>query len=170
MKAAALITANVDALRQARDVLESIDDNMYAQTAPGTNGISIGGHMRHLLEFYECFLRGVDRGVIDYDSRSRSAAVQADRLVAAQRTGELLSKLQSMPVPQTEFPVQVCGEDTGRLLASTVGRELQALVSHTIHHFAMIGVALHVWGVAVDPAFGVAPATLRYRAHAAEAA
>ena len=170
MRTAALITANVEALRQARAVLESINDNIYAQTAPGTNGISIGSHMRHVLEFYECFLRGIDRGVIDYDARSRSSAVQTDRGVAAQRTDDLLWKVQSIPPEQMDIPIQVCGEDTGILLASTVGRELQALVSHTIHHFAMIAVALHGWGAGVDPAFGVAPATLRYRTRRAEAA
>ena len=170
MKTAALITANIDALRQGREVLDRVNDNMYAHAAPGTNGISIGRHMRHVLEFYECFFNGVSRGLIDYDSRSRSAVVQTDRSVAAQRTDDLLAKLQRMSAAQTELPVQVCGEDSGILLASTVGRELQALVSHTIHHFAMIGVALHVWGVAADPAFGFAPATLRYRARTAEAA
>jgi uncharacterized damage-inducible protein DinB len=170
MRTAALVNANVDALLQARDVLERVSDSMYARAAPGTNGISIGRHMRHVLEFYECFLHGTDRGVIDYDSRTRSAAVETDRRVAAQRTDELLWRLQTMPGALAELPVHVCGEDTGILLASTFGRELQALVSHTIHHFAMIGVALHAWGISVDPTFGVAPATLRYRARTAEAA
>jgi uncharacterized damage-inducible protein DinB len=170
MTTAALITANVDALLQARDVLERVNDSMYAQAAPGTNGISIGRHMRHVLEFYQCFLHGTDRGVIDYDSRSRSVAVETDRCVAAQRTDELLWGLQRLPAALAERPVHVFGEDTGILLASTVGRELQALVSHTIHHFAMIGVALHAWGTSVDPTFGVAPSTLRYLARTAEAA
>ena len=170
MRTPALINANVEALLQARSVFEGLDDNMYARIAPGTNGIRIGAHMRHVLEFYECFLRGADRGVIDYEARERKAALENDRSRAVQRLQELLQELQRLPAVRTELPLQVYGEDTGLLLASTIGRELHALVSHTIHHFAMIAVALHAWKIAVDPAFGVAPDTLRYRARTEEAA
>jgi hypothetical protein len=56
--------------------------------------------------------------------------------------------------------------DTGLadpFLMSSVGRELQTLSSHTIHHFALIGMTLLAHGVAVDPDFGMAPSTLRYK-------
>ena len=45
---------------------------------------------------------------------------------------------------------------------STVERELQVLLSHTVHHYALIAVALRLHGLEVDPEFGVAPSTLRY--------
>ena len=35
------------------------------------------------------------------------------------------------------------------------------LSSHTIHHFALIGITLRESGLAVDPDFGVANSTLR---------
>ena len=47
-------------------------------------------------------------------------------------------------------------------LISSVGRELQVLSSHTIHHFALMAMTLRVLGVPVDPDFGMAPSTLRY--------
>jgi len=40
---------------------------------------------------------------------------------------------------------------------------LQALSSHTIHHFALIAVTLRLHGIQVDPNFGMSPSTLRYR-------
>jgi hypothetical protein len=43
---------------------------------------------------------------------------------------------------------------------STIKRELQFLVSHTVHHFAIIKPLLLRDGVAVDDRFGVAPSTL----------
>ena len=56
-----------------------------------------------------------------------------------------------------------------------MSRELQVLSSHTIHHFALIGMTLRAHGVVLDEDFGVALSTLRYRnskqaASAAEAA
>jgi hypothetical protein len=53
------------------------------------------------------------------------------------------------------------GEDW---LPSTISRELQALSSHTIHHFALIAVILRLHGIFLDPEFGVSPSTLRYQA------
>lgn len=170
MKTTALISDNIDALLQAREVLERIDNSMYSLPAPGTNGIRVGGHMRHVLEFYECFLHGTSRGVVDYDARRRSAAVESDRQVAAQRTDELLQELRRMPAIRTELPMHVCAEGRRLLLASTVGRELQVLLSHTVHHFAMIAVALHAWGIDMGAEFGVASSTLRSRTRTAEAA
>jgi len=55
-------------------------------------------------------------------------------------------------------------------MESSVSRELQVLSSHTIHHFALIAMTLRLHGVEMDPDFGMAPSTLRYLAHAAEAA
>jgi hypothetical protein len=52
------------------------------------------------------------------------------------------------------------------LLDSSVGRELQVLSSHTIHHFALIAFTLRVLGIEVDRNFGMAPSTLRYEQNA----
>jgi hypothetical protein len=49
-------------------------------------------------------------------------------------------------------------------MTSSVSREMQALSSHTIHHFALIAVTLKALGVNVDCNFGVAPSTLRHNA------
>jgi hypothetical protein len=42
---------------------------------------------------------------------------------------------------------------------STLARELRALASHTIHHYALVAVVLRLRGVAVPAHFGVAPST-----------
>ena len=55
-------------------------------------------------------------------------------------------------------------------MPSSVARELQAVRSHTIHHFALIAMTLRAWGIEVDSTFGVAPSTLRYREPKAQAA
>ena len=49
-------------------------------------------------------------------------------------------------------------------MESSLSRELQALSSHTVHHFALIAVTLRAHGVQMDPEFGMAPSTLRYLA------
>ena len=43
------------------------------------------------------------------------------------------------------------------------GRELLFLISHTVHHFALIAFMLRSFGIEPGDKFGVAPSTLRYR-------
>jgi hypothetical protein len=45
---------------------------------------------------------------------------------------------------------------------TSVGRELQFLVSHTVHHYAVIAAMLRPQGVEPGADFGVAPSTLVY--------
>jgi hypothetical protein len=46
--------------------------------------------------------------------------------------------------------------------ASSASRELQFLISHTVHHYAIIRMILTVGGREVTPEFGISPSTLRY--------
>ncbi len=45
---------------------------------------------------------------------------------------------------------------------SSLGRELQFLVSHTVHHYALIAIASRMQGIWPKESFGVAPSTLKY--------
>jgi hypothetical protein len=53
------------------------------------------------------------------------------------------------------------GED-GHWNRTTLKRELRFLVSHTIHHYALIAVILKLQGFDCGPDFGVAPSTIEY--------
>jgi hypothetical protein len=169
-----LIRVNASLLSDASAVLRDLDNRAYAQTAPGTNGLRIGSHLRHVIEFYECFLVGVHDGVLDYDSRKRNPVIETDRSAAIDRLHDIVQQLTALApelsLDRSCFVLAEDAEHDEEPLGSTVGRELQILFSHTIHHLAMIAVALHAFGLRVDSAFGVALSTLRYRAGRTKAA
>lgn len=50
---------------------------------------------------------------------------------------------------------------------TSFGRELAFVVSHTIHHNALIGAMLHQLGVVPPADFGLAPSTVAYQVEAA---
>ena len=152
-----LIEANRLSLGQALSLLGALTDAQYAP---------VGGQIRHVIEFYECFLDGLGSGRIDYDARQRDLSIDGSRDVAAGRVHGILAKLGALTLPGA-WPLTVRVEDApelgdGAFLASSVNRELQVLNSHTIHHFAVVAVTLRSRGVVVDPEFGVAPSTLRH--------
>ena len=55
-----------------------------------------------------------------------------------------------------------CGSNCETTAVSSVARELQFLVSHTVHHDALIAAAARHLGVDVDSCYGIAPSTLRF--------
>jgi hypothetical protein len=171
-----LIEINVQWLRQAVRLLTDLTDDTYRRSPARLSQHRVGAHLRHILEFYECFLDGLESNHIDYDARKRKVSIETSRAAAMDTVHSLIARLQDNPLIQADCILWVRMEDCDhdalddRFLTSSTGRELQVLSSHTIHHFALIALTLIALGVPVDPDFGVAPSTLRYRASAIEAA
>src|SRR6516225_6306217 len=169
-RASALIATNVRWLRQALRLLELLNDEVYSATAPGFAPHRAGAHLRHVLEFYQCFLDGLESSRIDYDSRRRDESIERSRHTAAIAIRSIIHVLDTRAALHEERIVWVRMEDaesndvSDSFMESSLSRELQVLSSHTVHHFALIAVTLRAHGVQMDPDFGMAPSTLRYLA------
>jgi uncharacterized damage-inducible protein DinB len=161
-----LVQTNLTWLRQAIDLTDKLDDAVFAT--------KVGAHLRHIVEFYECFLNGLEMASVDYDRRKRDESIEKNRHRAIARMRSLMRRLAQAGKYDDDalLAVRMEGSDSTVLLRSSVARELQALSSHTVHHFALIAMTLKSYGVEVSPSFGVSPSTLRYEARkaAAEAA
>src|SRR5206468_5488699 len=73
---AALIDINLRWLHQALALLAKIDENVYATAPPALSSYRVGAHARHILDFYQCFFKGLEGGRIDYDVRGRNRVVE----------------------------------------------------------------------------------------------
>ena len=172
----ALIRMNVGWLRQALGLLVVIGDEAFAASPEGMAPHRVSGHLRHIIEFYECFLDGLTCSHVDYDARQRDPSIERGRQAAMTRIRTLIARLETAPVLMGDAILFVRAEDADALglrdpfLMSSVARELMTLSSHTIHHFALIATTLRGLGVAVDANFGVAPSTLAYQARRAASA
>ena len=111
------------------------------------------------------FLDGFDGGTIDYDARARDVRIATSRLVATQTIRDLIARLRA--VPQDDKPLRTKMDSDTESAAlwslSSVQRELQYLLAHTIHHYALIAVLLRLQGYQPQEDFGVAPSTLKFR-------
>jgi len=173
----AQIATNVRWLHQALRLLEQLDDAVYSAAAPGFAPHRAGAHLRHILEFYQCFLDGLESSHIDYDARRRDESIERSRHTAAMAIKSIIHSLETHVGARHERIVWVRMEDAqgsgvrDTFMESSLSRELQALSSHTVHHFALIAVTLRAHGVQIDADFGMAPSTLRHlAAKTAEAA
>jgi hypothetical protein len=156
----------IEILRQGRDLLARIDDAAFGRSIPPLIHSAVGSHMRHCLDFYSCFLRGLAVRRIDYDGRERDASLERDRGAAMQKLESLMQQLRALAIADEEQTILVRLEDAAidqQWSRSSIARELQSLKSHTIHHYALIAVLLRLQGIEPHEEFGVSTATLRHR-------
>jgi uncharacterized damage-inducible protein DinB len=164
-----IIHDNILFLRQGIDLLGQIDDDMYLKAVAPYAASGVGKHIRHNLDHYEMFLAGLPAGDIDYDGRQRDPQIETDRRYAIQKMLSIISRLEKLEAKNLNRSVSVKmneGRETQEASSrsqSTVWRELQFLVSHTVHHYALIAMILKLHGFDCSKDFGVAPSTLKYQ-------
>ncbi|MFK7742207.1 MAG: DinB family protein [Planctomycetota bacterium] len=163
-----LIGAACASLTTLAEHVSSLSPSEYTETAAELSGASIGMHVRHCLDHFAALRRGLPRGRVDYDERERAVSLECDRDCAARLARELAAKLRlALRDVRLEQPVLVrtASSPDGEVAwqPSSVGRELQFLVSHTVHHAAMIAASCRIRGLSVAEEHGVAPSTLRHR-------
>jgi uncharacterized damage-inducible protein DinB len=154
-------------LGQLAELLDRLTDEQYTQKPVGVVPSSVGGHIRHNLDHVEALLRGLPKGRIDYDDRDRGTAVELDRRAAVRAIRRLCDGLTDYPWDSTPATVRLTALVTSDRPAveaeTTPERELAFVLSHTIHHNALIGVMARLHGVELPPDFGYAPSTLAHR-------
>jgi hypothetical protein len=161
-----LTATNIGLLQQALSLVHRMEDTTFSTSPKGLDPHRVGSHIRHVLEFYDCFLAGLEGACVDYDARKHDETLERNRHAAAVKVSSIIRRLEeasSLPEDRA-LAVRMEDRDADVYLRSSIGRELEALSSHTIHHFALIAVTLRLHGVEVDPNFGMSPSTLRFQA------
>ena len=158
-------SSNIGFLRQGESLIRRLEEGLLTGASELVPGGTVGSHFRHCLDFYVSFLRGLETGNVDYDSRDRTPQWETSRERALGALARVVRDLEALRAEDALRPLQVRGDgpqDEEGWSRSTVGRELQYLLSHTIHHYAIIGSILRAQGFEPGPDFGVAPSTLRH--------
>lgn len=156
---------NQAVLSQLSDLLNAISPQAYTTPLSLLQGSSVGQHVRHTIEFYQCLFQQSEQGLVDYDARTRNLRLETDPIFAAQMAEELLEETE-LHEANRKLLLRVCfGQDEPQEIETTLARELVYLAEHAIHHFAIIKIALRADfpEVLIPEDFGVAYSTLKYR-------
>ena len=168
-----LIQALREVLAQGLDLAEGVEPAIFSAPPEGLANSGVGPHLRHALDFCRRFVEGLETGQIDYDRRERDPREETDPAFAADCVRSVMVRLEACRTfdPTTavdvrhDVPAGLIGHDDPNdalWTRSTLGRELLFVLSHTIHHYALMAMSLRHHGVEPGPDFGVAPSTLRY--------
>lgn len=152
-----------DLLHQMRTMIERLEDADYARPAPGRTSGGIGGHVRHCLDHVAALLAGVRTGLCAYDRRQRGTDIESSRAAAIDAITNMMIEVLHLDAAalDSEVLVETQLDPDGAMVISrsTVCREVAFVVSHTIHHHAIVGQMMKAWGLETAPRFGLAPAT-----------
>jgi hypothetical protein len=150
-------------LQQLQAVVRCLRDEQYVMRPVGGVDSSIGAHVRHCLDHVAALLAGIESGTLDYDRRQRGTAIETDRAAALDALRILRVRLDEVADDVVERPMTLsmmmtCDGAPIRCV-TTAGREIAYVLSHTIHHNALIGVMVKHLGGWLPDRFGYAPST-----------
>jgi len=153
----------VDLLHEMQTLIERLDYVDYTMPAPGRSSGAIGGHVRHCLDHVNAVIAATHTGICAYDRRVRGTDVEADRGAALRAIADVIDAVQCLDQTafnrEIEVESQLDRSGTTITTRSSIGRELVYVMSHTIHHNAIVSMMLRARGVSTEPCFGVAPST-----------
>ncbi len=158
--------ALVESIRQLEFLLEGLTDEHYARKPIGRFHGSIGGHVRHSIDHMRALLDVDASGLLNYDDRERGTDIERDRRSAVAALRELEARFLNLPSSAMDRRLTLRAMMTTGGIAveaeTSFARELAFVLSHTIHHNAILAAMMREIGVAPPPDFGYAPSTVAY--------
>ena len=160
------INASLSVLKQLHDLLAQLTTDEYTQKLPVLNGSSIGQHVRHTIEFFQCLFEGFSTGIINYDARKRNLLIETNLGYTLQLIEEISFLINN--ASEGHFPIQLkvnFDDENFEIIETNFMRELVYMVEHSIHHFALIrvGIQVNFKHITIDSDFGVAYSTIRHK-------
>lgn len=149
-------------LDQCAQLLASLDSEHYCHSGQTS---SIGAHVRHVLERFQSFLNGLCDREIDYDFRKRDRTLENNLQSAEFALATVMRRIDALNLNElTEQNLLVRESVHPQLepvaVSSTIERELVSLISHSIHHLAIIAMLARPLGYQLANDFGKAASTI----------
>ncbi|WP_136483051.1 hypothetical protein [Cognatitamlana onchidii] len=156
-----IIQSTLKTLQKSQILLDNLCNEQLCDTSVSPYYSSIGSHMRHILDFYDCIFKMDDENRVDLTARSRNKHVETDCRCAQEYLNEITAKLRVTAFKIDEAIIVRDDLGLGKTdITYTYGALLAQANSHTIHHYAIINYIFDSLGIVVqDDEFGYNPTT-----------
>lgn len=159
--------ACINILSQLVDFLGQISQEDFIKPAETLSHSTIGQHLRHTLEFFICFEKGFENGIINYDKRAHDKLIESDKFLALATLNRIIDFINSLHEDKAlklEVSYDIDKEDF-LTIDTTSTRELVYNIEHAVHHMAImkIGAREVCSFIILDQDFGRAASTIRYK-------
>ncbi len=153
-------------LHQLIDFIELIEDWQFSANLSILSGNTVGKHLRHIIEFYQHLLNGYtnNQAIVDYDARKRNFQTETDKDYAKIQLQMLITQVEKIKENREMLLCFSLSEKGDRQhIPTTFYRELAYNLEHSIHHLAILKMAImtHFPDIQLDKKFGVAYSTMQ---------
>ncbi len=156
-----MFKSSIDTIEEFKNVLLQLPEGSYDQACDELSDATIGKHTRHIIELYQCLLKGYNSGQVSYDNRKRDKEIETDIRRAIEELNRIQVELER-PNRTLMITYGLSGQET--VIESNYFREVMYNLEHAIHHHALIKVGIQqLSDLRLPDNFGVAPATIEYR-------
>jgi len=154
-------------LLEIKSLLMGLSNEQFNRKLEILSNASIGQHVRHILEFYKCLFEAQKSKVVNYDDRNRDTMLETDLKFAISTIEQIEKVLVEVNSDfALSFVANYSETDSQTLteIPSSFYRELAYNLEHSVHHQALIKVAITEMQLTslVKENFGYAPSTIRY--------
>jgi uncharacterized damage-inducible protein DinB len=154
---------------QLTDSLNQLNHDQYIYVCKNLSGNTIGQHVRHIIEMFQCLEAGYLKGEVDYEKRKRDKQIETDKNFASEILKDISRQIHSENKSLYLLAYYNDLQTEPEKINTNYFREIAYNLEHTIHHMALIRVGLRELGdLPVDDSYGVASSTLKYRKQCAQ--
>ena len=131
-----MIPAIVQNLNRGTNLLNSINDDQYANNSTAPYYSSIGIHMRHILDVFNCIFEGIENGQIDLTARQRNELAETKVAVGLDYFDRIIALLNEVREEDLDRLVEVKDDlGLGMITANyTIAAALIQAHSHAIQY------------------------------------
>ena len=154
---------------QLTETLNQLSDQEYVQPSNLLLNATIGQHVRHIIELFQCLENGYEDGIVNYEKRKRDYQIETNKDLAIVLLKEVYQDLEKENKEIILEAEDYCDSMLVVSIPSNYYRELAYNLEHTIHHMALIRVGVNeVSSIVLPEEFGVAYSTVKYRQQCAQ--
>lgn len=138
-----IILSNLKSLEQTKSILSELSDEQLRNNSIEPYNSSVGSHLRHILDFYDCIFK-CENDIIDLTDRKRDSELESSVEKLTHYLDSVIERLQKYN--NEGHRKLVVFDDLG--LGKTKIEYTYASIfahanSHTIHHYAIINYILN---------------------------
>jgi hypothetical protein len=149
---------------QLSETIGKLTPSEYVQPCTMLVNNTIGQHVRHIIELFQCLENGYAGNSVNYEKRKRDKTIENDKLLALSLLQEIHRGLAK---PDKELELHASYNELSSeplTIRTNYFREIAYNLEHTIHHMALIRVGVTEISTITLPAdFGVASSTVKHR-------
>ncbi len=149
---------------QLSGTLEQLSQQQYAHSCKNLLNHSVGQHVRHIIELFQCLESGYGSGTVNYEKRRRDRLIETDPALASRLMTSICSSLDKPDKPLILEAAYDENSDQPLLIDTNYYREVAYNLEHIIHHMALIRIGIsEISHIEVPETFGLAPSTIKHK-------